>query len=351
MGAAGDNLILPDRIIPDRAGWIDVPICEAILTKDARILCTVDGSDNSMTALNFVAEGLMQKDRSTFVEVFHIYDTSKTYLPVHCQKVALRSTCEAIMTSSVSSKRYHLTWASKVDKSGPGGQICDAIRELSVDYVCMGFFGLKGRKSAHDVFGGLLSTNVAKVLNMGNSCSLICIKDEDAGVLPIKQKKAVFVVSVSLNKTSTKAFLDALRLSKPGDEIHVVYIKSFMEFEDSDYTAQVREKYEGFFNSFKDEQQQVFSKFHDRSVQFVLVNKQRRESTPQSVVRFADEVNADFVVVGANAADRVARGKKPVGSVSLQICMLFERNFIVANWIDVIPRVYDRHVRSAATPL
>jgi len=64
-------------------------------------------------------------------------------------------------------------------------------------------------------------------------------------------------------------------------------------------------------------------------------------------VRYADEVNADFVVVGANASDRVARDKTPVGSVSLQMCFLTSRNFIVANWIDVSLRVYDQTVMSS----
>lgn len=208
----------------------------------------------------------------------------------------------------------------------------------------MGFFGLKGTKRDITMLGATLRTNVADVLNRGNSCSLICIKDEDPELLPIRTKKAVFVVSVSLNKSSTKAFLDALRLSKPGDEIHVVYVKSYLEREDSDYTAEVRLKYEGFFASFRDDGQQTFSNFHDRLVKFELVSKERRESVPQAVVRYADEVEADFLVVGASVKDRVARGKKPVGSVSLQICLMTERNFIVANWIDVAPQVYDNHV-------
>eukprot|EP00443_Scrippsiella_acuminata_P108778 CAMPEP_0115599246 /NCGR_PEP_ID=MMETSP0272-20121206/14292_1 /TAXON_ID=71861 /ORGANISM="Scrippsiella trochoidea, Strain CCMP3099" /LENGTH=461 /DNA_ID=CAMNT_0003034689 /DNA_START=115 /DNA_END=1501 /DNA_ORIENTATION=- len=362
MGSAGDAAaagadrlkthIFEDRILPSPAGWIDVPICEAILTKDVRILSTVDGSANSMTSLTYVTEGLLQTDKRTFAEVLHIYDDSKTYLPVSCRKEALRTTCEALLTGCVSSKRYRLKWVRKAGEGSTGDQICEGVRQLPADYICMGYFGLKGKKqNCHSILGKSLSTNVATVLSQGNSCSLICIKDESPNLLPIKLKKSTFVVSVSMNKASTKAFLDALRLSKPGDEIHVVYIKSYMENSDSDYTAEVRAKYEGFFSSFKDNDQQVFSRFHDRMAQFVLVSKQRRETTAQAIVRYADSVDADFVVVGANAADRVARGKKPVGSVSLQICLLTERNFIVANWIDVIPRVYEDVVRTAHTPV
>uniref|UniRef100_A0A7S2IBE6 UspA domain-containing protein n=1 Tax=Alexandrium andersonii TaxID=327968 RepID=A0A7S2IBE6_9DINO len=183
----------------------------------------------------------------------------------------------------------------------------------------------------------------------GNSSSVIVIKDESPSLLPIG-RPTKFVVSVSLNKSSTKAFLDALRLSRPGDEIHVVYIKGFMEKVDSDYTAQVREKYTAFFSGLKDGDEQVFSKFHDRVTEFVLLSKRQRETTAESVVRYADSIDADFIVVGANAADRVSRGKDPVGAVSMQICLETTRNFIVANWIDTTPAVYEAHVRRASTP-
>lgn len=361
MGAAGEDLLDSSRrrlssevAVPMQAGWIDVPICEAILTNSIRILVSVDGSDNSMVALHFVSEGMMQADKTAFVEILHVYDDTKTYLPVKCRKDALKMTVESTMTVCASSKRYKITWVNKVHADGPfavGELICRTIAALPADYVCMGFYGLKGKKDGQKVpGGGMLSSNVLNVLSLGNSCSLICIKDEDPKDLPLRDRKAVFVVSVSLNKSSTKAFLDALRLSKPGDEIHVVYIKSYMEREESDYTAEVRAKYEAFFSGLKDGAQEVFSQFQDRSTKFVLEPKQRRETTPQAVVRYADDVEGDFIVVGANAHDRVSRGKKPVGSVSLQICLLTTRNFIVANWVDVIPRVYENHVRRAQTP-
>lgn len=336
-------MIHPDKIVP--SGWMDTEICEAILTKEVRLIAAVDGSPDSMTAFTYVTEGVMQVDRQTFVEVLHVFDPSKTYLPLSCQPDALRSTCEAIMASSVSSRRYRLTWVRK-RPGGTGDSICAAIKELPADYICVGFLGLKGKKDTVDVLhGGKLCSNVFAVLTHGTGSSLICIKDETKEMLPIRQKKAVFVVSVGLNKVSTKAFLDALRLSKSGDELHVAYCRGYMESEDSDYTAQVRDKYEGFFKSMASSGSGgALASFHDRKVQFVFVEKQRREATPQALVRYADEVGADFLVVGANAADRVARGKRPIGSVSLQICLLTERNFIVANWVDVIPRVYQELV-------
>lgn len=334
------------------SNWIDQSVCQAILSKDVNVLVAVDGSDNSMVALAYVSDGLMQYDKKAFAQILHIYDDNKDYLPVSCQQKALFSTCETKMTTSVSAKRYQLNWVSKEMAAGlgVGDLLCREIARMPAHFIFMGFFGLKGIKEAHDILGARLCTNVADVLSLGNSCSLVCFKDESADKLPVKGRKAVFVVSVSLNKSSTKAFLDALKLSKPGDEIHVVYVKGYMEREDSDYTTAMRQKYELFFSGLQDGKQEVFFKFHDRAVSFVLVDKHRRESTPQAVVRYADSVEADFLVVGANAADRVARGKKPVGSVSLQICLLTDRNFVVANWVDVAPEVYEANVRRAFSP-
>mmetsp|Transcript_59091 Transcript_59091/g.129757 ORF Transcript_59091/g.129757 Transcript_59091/m.129757 type:complete len:358 (-) Transcript_59091:358-1431(-) len=331
-----------EKVMP--SGWIDTTLCEAVLTKDLRWFLALDGSASSMTGLHYLADHILQIDKTAYLLVFHVYDEAKTYLPVSCQKDALYTTTDATLTGSVSSKRYRLHWVSKKSSGSTGHQICEAIQGLPADYVVMGFHGLKGRKDYYDVLGGKISTNVSIAMAQGNSSSLVCIKDEEVAKMPFG-RKAVWVVSANLNKSSMKAVLDALRLSKPGDEIHAVYVKGFMEWEDSDYTLEVRKRFESFFKTFEEaEAQDVFSKFRDRKMQFAFVPKQKRETTADSVVRYADEVEADWIVVGANAADRVARGKKPVGTVSLQICLQFDRNFVVSNWIDVSSRIYDQYI-------
>jgi nucleotide-binding universal stress UspA family protein len=334
------------------AGMIDLEICEQVLCNDLRVIAAVDGSEKSMVAMAYVTDGLMQAERSAFVNVLHTYSDSKAYLPVSCQKDALRSTCENKLVGSVSSKRCKLTWVEKTKDAG--SHICDAICELGAQYVCMGFYGLKGKKEEayHDIMGAKLSSNVATVLNQGNSCSLLCIKDDSADVLPIRERSATFVVSASLSKSSTKACLDALRLSKPGDQVHVVYISSYTDSGDADLSPSVQAKFEGLFNALSSSgRPEVSSRFTDREVKFVVDPKQRGETTPEAINRYAEAVSADFLVVGANAADRVARGKKPVGSVSLQMCILASRNFIVSNWIDVSPKVYEEMIRGARPPL
>lgn len=292
-----------------------------------------------MTGFAYVVEMLL-RERKAFVQIVHIYDDGKDYLPASCRKDTLLSTVDAVLTGSVSPSRYKLSWMPKRGLSA-GEHVTAVIDDLKADYVCVGFYGLKGRKT--NILE--VSSNVHGILSRGNSCSVIAMKDESPELLP-RGRPCKFVVSVSLNKSSTKAFLDALRLSRSGDEIHVVYVKSNMETED-DYTTAVRVKYTKFFNGLQDGEDHVFSKFEDRITEFSLIMKQRRETTPDAVVRYADEIDADFIVVGANSADRISRGKNPVGVVSLQICLNTTRNFIVSNWININPEIFEGSVRHA----
>lgn len=226
-----------------------------------------------------------------------------------------------------------MTWTRK-DGMSAASHLCERTKATSADFAVMGFTGRKGKKDRN-----LVASNVQYALQ-SCGCAVLVMKDETPNLLPIK-RQSKFVVSVSLNKASTKAFLDALRLSQPGDEIHLVYVKSFMERTESDYTTELRAKYEGFFSAMQDKQG-GFSKFCDRKTQFVMVKKQRRESTPQAVVRYGEEIEADFMCVGTNSL-RVQKGKSALGSVSFDICKEWDRNFIVSHWVDIDAQLYQKY--------
>jgi len=305
-----------------------------MLQKPLNFVCAVDGSDVSMAGLHYLTEGIMQQNRETNCEVLHVYDSSKETLPPAWRPDALRTTVEAKLTSSVSEKRYRVMWTPKDGKT-PGQHLCERVQVRQADFSVMGFVGRKGKKDRQ-----LMHSNVQEAIqNCQGAC--IVLKDESPDLLPIR-RVTKFVVSVSLNQASTKAFLDALRLSQPGDEIHVVYVKCFMERTDSDYTTQLREKYSAFFAGLKSGQEgaekggefHFLLKFQDRKTEFVMVTKQRRETTAQAVVRYGESIGADFMCVGTNTL-RAQRGKKPLGSVSLDICMEWDRNFIVSHWVDI----------------
>jgi hypothetical protein len=319
------------------SGWIDVPVCELILARALVFVVPVDGSEQAMAGFTLLTEDIMQRNRNTSVEVMHVYNRHKDYLPPAMKEEALRSVYETLLTSSLSAKRYKLYWTPQNGEK-VSAHVINRVAATAADFAVIGFSGRKGPKGKRD----MLASNCSEILARAG-CGVIVMKDCDPQQLPIR-RATKFVVSVSLNKASTKAFLDALRLSNPNDEIYVVYVKSFMERADSDYTAEVREKYSGFFAALKDGESDVFSKFHDRKCEFLIIDKQRRETTSGAVVRFAEEVEADFVSVGTNSL-RISRGKPPIGTVSMDICLQWHKNFIVSHWVDVGSTVYDKHCR------
>lgn len=308
-------------------GWIDCGRIDEILQTPIRIMTAVDGTDVSMCGFEYIVRGLMQQERVSFVQVMHVFDETKTYLPPQWRKDQLSVMCDTLCTSYLLPKRYRLLVVPRQSGEKIGVQLVREIRNLGADFMCMGFFGRKGRKRRSKQ---IMASNVMEVMQRGR-CSTIVMQNEDVEALPIG-RPTIFVVSVSLNQAATKAFIDALRLSKPGDEIHVVYIKSYMERTESDYTTALRQKYNGIFESLQGEHnQEVLAKFGDRVARFQLVPKQMRETTSMAVCRYADEVDADFIIVGTNTM-RVDRGKPFLGSVSLQICLETDRNFVVSHW-------------------
>mmetsp|Transcript_30067 Transcript_30067/g.70082 ORF Transcript_30067/g.70082 Transcript_30067/m.70082 type:complete len:343 (-) Transcript_30067:110-1138(-) len=307
--------------------WIDCAKIDAILSVPMRIISSVDGSEASMCGFEYVIKGLMNSDREAHVYVTHVYDESKTYLPPAWRKDSIRSTCEAILTSTLLPKRYDVNFYEKRDPSEKvGAKLIKEIEAREADFICMGWRGRKERKAASDA---MFASNVMSVMEQGK-CTTIVIQSEEIQTMPLG-RPTVFVVSASLNQASTKAFIDALRLSKPGDQIHVIYVKSYLERAESDYTMELRAKYAGFFEGLRDSNEPVLSKYGDRNTTFTMLDKRRLETTAQAVARHCDTVDADFVVVGTNTM-RIERGKSHLGSVSRQIILDCNRNFIVSNW-------------------
>lgn len=308
------------------AGWINADELEKFLGGKIRVVAAVDGSEISMLGFEYAVKCLAVNDRESILEVMHCYDDSKGYLPPFWMKEHIRATCEAICVAHLLPKRYKLTMIPRTPGEKVGAQLVQEIKELRANFICMGIYGRKGRLNRK-----MLASNVMEVMQRGR-CSCILIQSEALSELPIS-RPTVFVVSVTLKASATKAFIDALRLSKPGDSIHVIYVKSYMEQTDSDYTVLLREKYAQFFSGLKDSEEVVLSKFGDRHVRFRFVHKQKRETTSNAVVRYAEHVEADFIALGTDSM-RVDRGKPILGSVSLQICMETCRNLIISNYND-----------------
>lgn len=309
-------------------GWVDCEKIDQFLTGHMVIMAAVDGSDASMLGLQYLVTGFMRQDRDTELHIVHVFDRAKRNLPAKYKPENIRSQCEALVISNLVRRRYEFHWLDKAEMTA-GQRIVEEMATTNVDFITMGYWGRKGRGKTAEAF----KKTLMEVVEHGK-CSVIVINPSDSRDLPIG-RPTKFVVSANLNSAAVKAFVDAIRLSKPGDEIHVVYVKSFLENEESDYTIQVREKYEALFTGLDGTAEdgcQELQNFHDRSAVFNVVDKQMRESTAEAVVRYAEDEDADFIVVGANVA-RVQRGKEAIGSVSMDICLETSTSFIVSAYV------------------
>jgi len=314
---------------------------DTLLGENANILCAMDGSSQSAQALEWVVSVFMQHDHNTHVCVLTIWDPRKDYLPPRYRKDAIVSMADARCTGYLLPQRFEVHAFQRLEDTPVGVQVCEHIKQYRADFVAMGFKGNSGLKDAH-----IVGSNVMEVMQRGR-CSLIIFRSDNATAacsfmpsspkaLPPKDRPTRWVVSVSLNVAATKAFVDALRLSKPGDDIHVVYIRPFLEGSSNEgpLTTALREKYTQFFDGLHDKQawpSGKLQKWGSRDVKFALAPQGRNETIAEALVRYANNFEADFVVVGTNAL-RVDRGKPILGSVSLQIIMEFEGNVVVSNY-------------------
>ncbi|CAE7277262.1 nipblb [Symbiodinium sp. CCMP2456] len=314
-----------------QAGVIDIASCESVLGAPLKFLLAVDGSPESMASFDYVVRDLLMRERGAFLDVLHVYDDGKDYLPPEYRREHLRAVVYAKLLGWVSLDRFVLNWKEKTSQVGQ--MICDHFVENPATFLCMGFRGRKGKKDVR-----MMTSNIYEVLRLGRKltllgmCSLVVFKEPSVQKLPMG-RPAKFVVSMSLNKAASKAFLDALRLSKPGDEIHLIYVTFFTEDQESDHVKTMRDRYCHFFEGLGDGDHHVLQKFYDRHIEFRIVPQHKGELIPQTVAGYAESIDADFVVVGTNAL-RVDRGKEPIGSASLQICMEAHCNIIISSWVD-----------------
>lgn len=312
----------------ENQAWIDCEKIDELLQDHVKVIVSVDGSDQSSCAFEWALHGFAQSDRETDLLIVHYYDNTKEYLPPKWRKGAIHSDVEAKCTSYLVSKRYAISVKERTPGVKIGQLLCQDIKEQNAGFCVMGFAGRKG-KDRH-----LIGSNVLEVMRCGK-CSCIVFKESDPSKLPLS-RPAKFVVSTGLNPAATKAFYDALRLSRPGDEIHVVYIRPYLEphSKESKVTTAIRHKYDSIFEGMKDPAawpSGKMVKFGDRKVKLVFAPQGINEGVAQALVRYADNFEADFVMVGTNVL-RVDRGKPPVGSVSLQIVMEFPGNCVVSSF-------------------
>jgi nucleotide-binding universal stress UspA family protein len=311
--------------------WIDESQVGAILSDLFKVISAVDGSEQSMRGFEWALQGPLLSGRDVHLTVLHVFDPTKDYLPPKRRRAPIQSTCENLCTSYLLPSKYFYLERARFPGRKIATQVCEIIEEKQASFITMGFQGKPQRKDLH-----IVGSNVMEVMQLGK-CSVVIFRTEVAEELPLK-RPTKFVVSVGPNKAATKAFLDALKLSKPGDEIRVVYVPPFLENAkcESKASKEIRTKYDeviGLLTAGGNSSVEAFKNFGGRSVELVFTPQGRNETIAQALNRYATNWEADFVLVGTNAL-RAMRGKPTLGSVSLQICMEFEGNVVVSYYND-----------------
>eukprot|EP00434_Breviolum_minutum_P032809 symbB.v1.2.029016.t1/scaffold3125.1/size63008/3 len=300
----------------ENQAWIDCEKIDKLLQDHVKVIVSVDGSDQSSCAFEWSLHGFAQSDRETDLLIVHYYDNTKEYLPPKWRKNAIQSDVETKCTSYLVSKRYQISVKERTPGVKIGQLLCEDIKEQGAGFCVMGFAGRKG-KDRH-----LIGSNVLEVMRSGR-CSCIVFKESDPSKLPLSRP-------IQLNHFMRIAVF------RTGDEIHVVYIRPYLEphCKESKVTTAIRHKYDSIFEGMKDPAawpSGKMVKFGDRKVKLVFAPQGINEGVAQALVRYANNFEADFVMVGTNVL-RVDRGKPPVGSVSLQIVMEFPGNCVVSSF-------------------
>merc|ERR1712110_288887 len=131
-------------------------------------VAAVDGSDLSYVGFNYLCDRVMQANRNTSLDVVHIADEAKSYLPPAQKPDAVKAYTESKLVSSMSDKRYSFKMLNKGNQTA-GSHICNQIKESKADFAVLGYQGRKGKKDAK-----LLASNVYETLRSGH-CSTVVI--------------------------------------------------------------------------------------------------------------------------------------------------------------------------------
>ena len=203
--------------------------------KSLHYLVCVDGSEVSHTAFT-AARALMTRQNGDAIEVLHVSDRSKSYLPFDLEPDYIRRQYEmelldvannqkTITTlnktvgyddTPISTKDFICKYAN--DTTFPDG-IDNVPTHQKPDLLVIGLVGRKGPKLNPTIFGSAADYSMRKV-----RCSSLIVKTKIPARGASGLKPRVFVVAVDGSRSSHQAFLKTLQLcDRQRDAVTVVY--------------------------------------------------------------------------------------------------------------------------------
>lgn len=194
-------------------------------------------------------------------------------------------------------------------------------------------------RSAGSWWSGTTAPRGKKHGSLGSTAAHVCINTDacvlvthDTDNLPAKNASARFVVAVENNAASTKAFMDAMALSRKGDTVDVVHLVA-AGTQARVHAEMLRMKYTYLFSSTT-----IAAYLEGRNLQFTMLP--RDGPVPETIASYADEVKANFLCVGtvklAKARHGSAGWEKWHGptSVGEQLCSLASCTVCLSHFTD-----------------
>jgi nucleotide-binding universal stress UspA family protein len=317
--------------------WIDegyIDLGKVEMKPPERFVVAVDGSDASMAGLNLCCQYWMEKVRTAKLTAVHVYDDTKVLAPKN-KKEQIRSNIEGILLSSFSKSRYELSFEKKT--TATKDVLMRFIQLYQDPFVVLGFYGVKGKKQ--DV---RLGSTVQAILKRTDSTVIVCHDDD---LTPTKNNGAKYVVCVDNNQSSTKAFLDALSLSRERDTIEVVHICGTAP-EERHKAKMLQKKYTYMFTS-KTLQPMTLG----RACVFSLLPKKPGETTAETITAYAEEVGSVFLCVGTVALGSAADGTTGFSNAAA-MCTLSHCSVIIShfNKADCAFEIEAKKLKITSTP-
>ena len=252
----------------------------------------VDGSEIAHLAFQ---TALRLRKKEDDMNVFHIADTTKTYLPYDLEPDYIKDNYETLLIANVPADHRVVRIREKRQGQSTKGASCEYVNnsEKKVDFFVVGCAGRKGPKQDPTILG----TTTDYSLRAAHCSSIICKRRAEPTDGAATSK---FLVCVDESPNSEKAFDEATKLAKDTDELIVFHI---FEDEVSDGTQTTAEEVQASTRRRGPRTFASFKKSGGKPLGFTFASTHGTRGV-------------DFIVVGADGMTAYRNGRSQLGSVS-----------------------------------
>lgn len=240
------------------------------------------------------------------ITVLHVYDDSKTYLPLEQRKEYIYRTTESQLAARFSQSHYSLVWIPRDPSKTTRETLFEAAQRQGIDVMVVGFHGRRGPKGDTTIMGSAVDFH----LHQG-AFSLMIVKNQlHRSRIPYGSFN--WIVLTDGSPQSEKSFQATLSMMrKERDNLYVLHGR------------------ESRADSFRHIYEPQFERL---GVQGAYIEIDiRRKIFVEQLIEFLNswEVRIDITVVGVYGVTATTSGLENVGSVATDIVKHVKGNVLV----------------------